>query len=299
MASTARQPSRPAILLAHFGTTVPSALDALQNVKRVVAAAFPDVEVRIAFTSNIIRNIWRRRRAERDSWLARGVPPEVIDAMSVLGAIGKLQDEGFRELTVQPTHIFHGEQYEDLKSYIQGLQSIRTIKPRWMPFESIKLGRPILGTHGPRHDYRLDVAEAVAALEPDAALARERGASLVYAGHGNEYFSTGVFAQFERAMNEAYPDVATHVGMVEGRPDRDDVMRALSRDRPERVLLKPLMVTAGDHAHNDLSGDHSESWRAQLQLAGYRVDSIMEGLGSNDAFAALYQKRIEQAIHKT
>ena len=84
----------------------------------------------------------------------------------------------------------------------------------------------------------------------------------------------------------------TFVGMVEGCPGRDDVMAELAKERPKRVVLKPLMVTAGDHAHNDLNGDRPESWRRQLEEHGYQVRSVMDGLGDNDAFAALYAKRI-------
>jgi len=82
----------------------------------------------------------------------RGVPREILHAQSFLGAVGNLQDENFRTIIVQPTHIYHGEQFEDLKSFVQALQSIRTIKRAWAPFETIALSRPALGTCGILHD---------------------------------------------------------------------------------------------------------------------------------------------------
>jgi len=122
------QVNKPAILLAHFGTTYPSALPSLMNIGRVVQTAFPGVETRHCFTSNMVRKVWTARRSQSALWLLRGVPREILHAQSFLGAVGNLQDENFRTIIVQPTHIYHGEQFEDLKSFVQALQSIRTIK---------------------------------------------------------------------------------------------------------------------------------------------------------------------------
>jgi len=195
---------------------------------------------------------------------------------------------------VQPTHIYHGEQFEDLKSFVQALQSIRTIKRAWAPFETIALSRPALGTCGILHDYALDINEVVGILGDDVLLARQMGAALVYVAHGNDYFSSGVFHETLKVMQEAYPDVRIHIGMVEGYPGIEDIAGVLQREGSRKVLMKPLMITAGDHAHNDIDNESPDSWKSGVESVGCEVVTQMNGLGSNNAFAELFVRRIRE-----
>lgn len=287
-----KQPNKKAILLAHFGTTFPSALASLTNTKTRIQNLIPGINIKISFTSNIIRSVWRERRKNREKWLAKGVPNEVLDAKSVLGSIGDLQDNGYRTIIVQPTHIAHGEQYEDLSSYIKGLQSIKTIKKKWMPFDKIVVSRPALGTHGTIHDYHDDMKEVVSVLKPDVDIALNENALLVYVGHGNEYFSTGIYTETQNEFRTQYPEVKTYIGQVEGFPDLDTFLDEIVATNIKNVVLKPFMLTAGDHAHNDISGDNNDSWKNRLEQKGLKVINVMKGLGSNNDFANLYAKRI-------
>ena len=290
----AKQPNHKAIVLAHFGTTVPGALSALENVCNEVRESFPGIEVRISFTSNIIRRIWQKRRADPQTWLDQGVSKEVLYCRSLLGTIGLLQDEGYRSIIVQPTHIFHGEQYEDLRSVVNALGQIRTVKARWMPFAKIVAGRPALGTHGETRPYHEDIAEVAAALQADVELARQEEAALVYMGHGNETWSTGVFSELAATLRRRWPDVPVVMGMVEGWPGLEEVKEALAASGRRRVVLKPLMLSAGDHALNDMSGEDDDCWQKQLEKLGYSVQPVLQGLGSRREFAALYSRRIRQ-----
>ncbi|PCI24929.1 MAG: sirohydrochlorin cobaltochelatase [SAR324 cluster bacterium] len=292
--ATKKQTNKKAIVLAHFGTTVLSALKSLDATKEAIREAFPETPIAISFTSNIIRGIWARRRVEAQLWLDQGVPQEFLYARSILGVIGDLQDQGFRSIIVQPTHIAHGEQYEDLRSYIEGLQSIQTIKKRWMPFEKIVCSRPTLGTHGVEFNYHSDIEEVVSALSADIELARKHQADLVYAGHGNEYFSTGVYQETQQEFRRQYPDVKTFIGLVEGYPSREDLLVDLHREGKKNIILKPFMLTAGDHACNDIGGDEEDSWKNRLTEQGFNVMTVLEGLGSNPDFSRLYAKRIHQ-----
>ncbi|PWW83275.1 sirohydrochlorin cobaltochelatase [Prosthecochloris marina] len=289
-----RQINKKAILLAHFGTSYPVALSALGNIKEEVEEQFPGIETRICFTSNRIRTIWASRRRKPESWLAKGVPEEIMYAQSLLGAIGNLQDQNYRTVIVQPTHIYHGEQYEDLQSCIRALQSIRTIKKAWAPFDKIVLSRPTLGTYGIEHDYVEDIDEVVQALETDVIRAKASGASLVYMGHGNDFFSSGAFFETQKAMRAFYPDSSIYIGMVEGYPGIDEILQALEEDSIKHVLLKPFMITAGDHAHNDMNNPEPDSWKSRIESLGIQVDVAMEGLGANGAFAGIFAKRIQQ-----
>lgn len=289
-----RQINKKAILLAHFGTSYPVALASLDNIKERVQGCFPGIETRICFTSNRIRTIWASRRKKPEKWLEKGVPQEIMCAQSFLGAIGNLQDQNYRTIIVQPTHIYHGEQYEDLQSYVRALQSIRTIKKAWAPFHTIVLSRPALGTYGIEHDYTADIGDVVHALETDFSTARENGAALVYVGHGNDFFSSGAFLETRKAMSDLHLDLKIYMGMVEGFPGIGEIVRELRKDEVKKVLLKPFMITAGDHAHNDMNSDDPGSWKSMIESAEVQVDVAMQGLGSNDDFANIFAKRIRE-----
>ncbi|ANT65048.1 MULTISPECIES: sirohydrochlorin cobaltochelatase [Prosthecochloris] len=289
-----KQIDKQAILLAHFGTSFQSALPSLDNIRLHVSEAFPDVEVRFCFTSNMIRNIWAARRRKAAAWLEKGISEEVLNVQSFLGAVGVLQSENFRTIIVQPTHVYHGEQYEDLKSYVTALQSIRTIKEVWSPFSTLALSRPALGTYGIRHDYLDDLHEVVGVLEEDVRKARELGASMLYIAHGNDFFSSGVFNEMLHVLRMKHPDTPVHIGMVEGFPGIDATIRELRKDTRSRVFVKPFMITAGDHAHHDIDNEEPDSWRGMLEAAGYEVVTEMNGLGSHDAFAEIFVERIRQ-----
>jgi len=289
-----KQINRKAILLAHFGTSFLSALPSLQNIERHVREAFPEVEVRSCFTSNMIRNIWSARRRNPEKWLAKGVSGEVLDVQSFLGAIGGLQSENYRTVIVQPTHVYHGEQYEDLKSYVNALCSIRTIKQVWSPFEKLVLSRPALGTYGITYDYLDDLQEVVGVVEHDVYKAEGMGASMLYVAHGNEFFSSGVFNEMLAALRRNNPKTPVHIGMVEGFPGVEDIIEELGKENSRKVFMKPFMITAGDHAHHDIDNEEPDSWRGCLEAAGYEVVTEMEGLGSNHSFARLFVERIRQ-----
>jgi len=286
------QINKKAILLAHFGTTYPSALSSLDNIKRRVMADIPGIETRICFTSNMVRNTWTVRRRKPEKWIEQGVTDEFLNVQGLLGAIGNLHDGNYRTIIVQPTHMYHGEQYEDLKSYIRALQSIRTVKRAWQPFESIVLSRPALGTWGIEHDYSRDIDEVVALFGDDVEKAREKDAALVYVAHGNDFFSSSAFSETCRAMRERWPDASIHIGVVEGRPGIEDILAEVEASHHGRVILRPFMITAGDHAHNDIADDAPDSWQGAFEARGYRVETRMDGLGADDRFASIFAKRI-------
>lgn len=286
-----------AIVLAMFGTTVEPALKGLLNIREEINRAYPDTPVRIAFTSNIIRKIWQKRA--KDPAYAKQhpeVPRDILHVQGPLATIANLQDMGFDTIVVQPTHIAPAEEYLDLCSYVRGLNSIKTIKTRFMPFHKLTIGRPALGTFGPRHPYEEDIKAVVKALSSDAELAQKEKAALVYMGHGNDFFpSGGSYLQFQHEMREAYPDVLTFIGTVEGFPGIDVLLAQLKHAGVKKVVLKPMMVVAGDHAMNDMAGPEPDSWKSVLNRAGIKVVPVLKGLGEQDAFAAIYVKHAADA----
>ncbi len=287
--------AKTAIVVASFGTTVPSAVQSITNIVDAVRTAFPNTEVRVSFTSNIIRSVWKKRQNEADKWIAQGVPEEILYVQNIISTLGDLQDEGYKRIIVQPTHMFFMEQSQDLAAYINALASIHTTKKKWQPFDVLVMGRPALGMPGDQYNYHEDVAETVKTLEKDVKLAEQKGASLVYMGHGNEHWSTGIYATVEEAINDAFPQVKTVIGVVEGHPTFEDVLAKLKNGDNKKIVLKPFMIVAGDHAENDMAGNEPDSWKNILTDAGYEVEPVLEGLGSNDAFAHIFVEHIKDA----
>ncbi|MGA1862055.1 sirohydrochlorin cobaltochelatase [Deferribacter thermophilus] len=286
---------KTAIVIASFGTTHPSALKSIINIINMVKNEFPNTEVRVTFTSNIIRKIWQKRNKHPEEWIKKGVPKEILNVKGVIATLGDLSDEGYKNIVIQPTHIYHGEEFSDLLEYARGLNSIQTIKKRWKPFHKIVVGRPALGTYGDKYDYHEDIKEVVKALKSDVELAKKHNAALVYMGHGNEFYSTGAYIETEKEFNIQYPDVKTFIGVVEGYPSLDDVIKKLKEQKVKKVILKPFMVVAGDHAKNDMAGDEPDSWKNVLKKEGVKVIPVIEGLGSNNDFAKIFLEHLKDA----
>jgi len=288
--------TRPAIVLAGFGTSYPSALTSILNIQEKVQQAFPGMKVKVAFTSNIIRRIWHKRQGDEKFFSEnKNIPGEIVYVKGPLATIADLQDAGYRTIVVQPTHIYAGEEFTDLCAYVRGLNGITTVKKKFMPFVKLVIGRPALGQPGIEHDYHDDMAAVAGALAADVELAAKNKSALVYMGHGNEFFSTGIYAEFQQVMRKMYPGTRIFIGTVEGYPSFDDVAAALAHAGVKKIVLKPMMIVAGDHANNDMAGDDADSWKSRLTQAGIKVQPVLEGLGSNDALAAVYIAHIKDA----
>jgi sirohydrochlorin cobaltochelatase len=293
-AAAKTKPVKKAIVLAGFGTSYPSALVAITNIRDRVQKAFPETRVEMAFTSNIIRKIWHKLQNDKQ-FLADNpnVPKDILYVKGPLATIANLQDEGFNVIIVQPTHIYAGEEFADLSAYVAGLNAIKTIKAKFMPFKKLVIGRPLLGKSGIEYDYHEDLTPAAEALAADVALADKNGATLVYMGHGNEYYSTGAYVEFQQTLRQMYPKTNILVGTVEGYPSLDNVVEALLHTKTKKVLLKPFMIVAGDHANNDMAGDDDDSWKKVLESKGIEVITVTKGLGENSKLADIYINHIK------
>ena len=282
-----------AIVLAMFGTTVEPALQGLLNIRAKMMERFPETPVKIAFTSNIIRKKWQKRADDPAYRKAHPeIPEDVLHVKTVLATIADLQNVGYDTIVLQPTHIAMGEEFLDLGTYVESLMHLGTIKKeKYKPFHKVALGRPALGTYGVDHPYAEDITVAAQALAADAELAAKEKAALVYMGHGNEHFpSGGAYLELADRMRAMYPEVITLIGNVEGFPALEDVIDKLKLRGIHKVLLKPCMVVAGDHAMNDMAGDDPEepSWRMLLEKEGFEVITVKKGLGELDTFADIF-----------
>lgn len=283
---------KTAIVVAAFGTTYDTGLSSLIKIAEDIKAKSGDAPVRLAFTSNIIRKIWHGRQndtAYREAH--KSVPEYLYSIKNVLGTLGDLQNEGYRTIVIQPTYIYAGEEFADLRAYADGLNGIKTMKDRWKPFKTIVVGDPATGFYG----YKEDLIRFAEALKPDVDMAAKAKSALVYMGHGNENLSTGIYFELEHVMREMYPDVQIFVGTVEGHPSLDDAVAGLKAAKAKNVIIKPLMVVAGDHANNDMASDDDDSWKSVLEKNGFKVKADITGLGENPAIRNIFVQNMLKA----
>jgi sirohydrochlorin cobaltochelatase len=298
MASSKKEaPQKKAIVLAVFGTTYPTAVQSILNLKHKIEKAFPAIPVKIAFTSEIIRAKWGKRANDID-WRKKHpeIPDELYAAKNPLATIANLQDQGYRYIAVQSTHIFAGEEYLNLKAEIEALDSIKALRDRDKPFKEIILGRPALGEPGVVHHYTDDILHAANILKDDVAKARKNNSALVYMGHGNEVLSTGAYVELQDVLRDANPNMNIFIGNVEGYPQPERVLRGLKQAGIEKVTLFPLMVVAGDHALNDMAGDEKDSWKSMFESHSIKVVPVLRGLGEVDEWAEIYVKHLQEAM---
>ncbi|MDR1086566.1 MAG: sirohydrochlorin cobaltochelatase [Deltaproteobacteria bacterium] len=287
-----RPPRPPAIILAAFGTTHPGALPALENIETRVKKAFPDYEVRLAFTSNHIRDRWHQRANDPEYRKEHpGVGERFFRINNVLSQLAHFQEYGARLILVQSLLVADGEEFGDLKNLIGSLKELDTGQRSLHPFPWLGLGPPALGL-GRGTKESLD--RAAASLSSLGDLADSGEAAVVFMAHGNERFDLPVFGELEKTLRSRYgQDI--FIGMVEGHPSLEEVRaKVASAVKPGRhLVLAPLMVVAGDHALNDLAGG-DDSWVICFRQMGYNVSVSLKGLGSLDGWADIYVESLRQ-----
>lgn len=288
-----------AIVLAMFGTSVEPALNALLNIRSSINAKYPKTTVRMAFTSNIIRKKWQHRAKDPEYINAHPeIPADIFQVKTPLATIADLQNDGYDTIVIQPTHISMGEEFLDLLTYVNALMNMGTLKKaKYKPFHKVVLGRPALGTYGPKHPYSEDIDKVAEVMASDVELALKEKAGLLYMGHGNEFFpgNGGAYLELASKMRRIYPDVVTAIGNVEGYPAIEDVIEILNMYGVKKIVLKPFMVVAGNHSLHDMASDEEDSWKSILQKNGFEVIPVAKGLGENDKFAEIFANHAADA----
>lgn len=255
-----------AILVVSFGTSYNDSRDiTIGAVEGAIADAFPDYEVRRAFTSDIIMDIL----ADRDN----------LEIDTVEEALDRAVADGIKTLVVQPTHLMNGFEYTDLANALADYTD---------SFEQLVLAEPLLTS-----DADFDaVAEAITA---DTAAYADGNTAVCFMGHGTEAESNSVYAKLQDVLTaKGYSDY--YIGTVEATPTLDDVVAAVDAGEYSKVVLQPLMVVAGDHANNDMAGDEEGSWKDVFTKAGYEVECMIRGLGQLEAIQDIYVAHTQAAI---
>lgn len=269
----AGQATKKAILVASFGTTYPDTRKAtIEAVENKIKAAFPDYEVRRAFTSRIIM----KRIAEREG----------IKIDTEKQALEKLKAEGYTEVIVQPLHIEAGDEYEKVRRVVNAYAQNKS-------FAKISLARPLLYYSG-QEDKPDDYLAVIKALQTQIPQLGRREA-VVFMGHGGTHPSNAAYPQLQMKMEDAGLK-NVFVFTVESYPKFEDVMKKLKENKIKMVTLMPMMLVAGDHANNDMAGDDKESAKSQLLQAGFKVSTELRGLGENAAIQDIYVQHVKDEI---
>ena len=276
------------ILVVSFGTSFnDSRAEDIKGIEDALAEAFPDWSVRRAFTAQIIINHVQARDDEK------------IDNMQQ--ALDRAVANGVKNLVVQPTHLMHGAEYDEM------VEAIDAYKDK---FESVAIAEPMLGEVGDDATVINDDKAAVAQAITDEAVkeagydsmeaAAEDGTAFVFMGHGTSHTANVTYDQMQTQMDNLGFTNA-FIGTVEGEPEDtacDEVINKVKDAGFKKVILRPLMVVAGDHANNDMAGDDDDSWKSMFEASGDfdEIDCQIEGLGRIDAVEQLYVAHTQAAI---
>lgn len=272
---------KSALLLAAHGAARAQALVGVDNIIRLARERFPNAEVRMSFTSPVVRRLLKKRAAQ-------GNVAEALKYRSALASLADLQEDGFEQIVVQSLHIFAGAEYVDLAETIRAMESIQSVYPARKPFKRLALGRPALGQPGPVHPYLDDLERAADALAGDLTAARQNCEALVYVGHGNRRFSSGIYQELQEVLRQKNPGQPIFVGTMDGVFSLDKAKRWLAHVGADKALVLPLLLVTGGHALDDICGTGTEAWAGALSAAGLEVRCRPRGLAELDSWAGLY-----------
>ena len=274
------------LLVVSFGTSYnDSRVNDIKSIEDALQEAYPDWSVRRAFTAQIIINHIQARDGEK------------IDNMDQ--ALERAVANGVKNLVVQPTHLMHGAEYDEMCEAIEAYRD---------KFESVSIAEPMLGEVGSDATVINADKEAVAKAITAAAVAdagfesldaaKDAGTAFVFMGHGTAHVAKVTYSQMSTQMQTlGYENV--FIGTVEGEPEEtacEAVIEAVKAAGYTNVVLRPLMVVAGDHANNDMAGSEDDSWKTMFEAAGFTVDCQIAGLGEIADVQALYIAHTKAAI---
>ena len=276
------------LLVVSFGTSFnDSRVADIGGIEKALQEANPEWSVRRAFTAQIIINHVQARDDEK------------IDNMDQ--ALERAVDNGVKNLVVQPTHLMHGAEYDELTEAVEKYQD---------KFESVKIAEPLLGEVGADataiNEDKAAVAEAITAEAVKTAkydsldAAAEDGTAFVFMGHGTSHTAKISYSQMQTQMeNLGYKNV--FIGTVEGEPEDTSCEAVIAKVKEagyKNVILRPLMVVAGDHANNDMAGDDDDSWKSQFEASGEfdSVDTQIAGLGEIADIQQIYVAHTKAAM---
>lgn len=262
----AEEIAQPVILVVSFGTSYNDTREAtIEAIENDIAAAYPDYEVRRAFTAQTVIDIL----AERDG----------LEIDNVTEAMERLVADGVKKVVIQPSLVMAGYEYDDV---------IAEALPYADQFDFFAIGKPLLTS---LEDYDAVTTALLSGNE----YAGSEDTAIVYMGHGSHHPSNAVYSMMVNFMrSRGYENV--FMGTVESFPEIDDVIAELGATDYTKVVLYPFMIVAGDHANNDMAGDEEDSWAVMLAEEGYEVESKLVGLGEYEGIRAIFLDHLRAAL---
>ncbi|WP_343209165.1 sirohydrochlorin cobaltochelatase [Anaerolentibacter hominis] len=252
------QENKKAVLVVSFGTSYQDTREkSIGAIEKEIAGAFEGCGFFRAYTSQMVINKLKSR--------------DGLEVDNVTQAAEKIVKAGYSLLTVQPTHVMNGIEYDKMRA---------ALKPYEGAFVRISYGKPLLTS---TEDFR----KAAKSLMEEIPEQRDGNTAVVFMGHGTGHFANAAYCELEYMFRSlGYQNV--FVGTVESFPGLSDVMSQVNNYGARKVVLYPFMVAAGDHARNDMAGEEEDSWKNQLIKAGYEVDCVIKGLGEYKAVRDLF-----------
>jgi len=276
------------ILVVSFGTSFNDSRAAdIGSVEKAIQKANPDWSVRRAFTAQIIINHIQARDNEK------------IDNMKQ--ALERAVACGVKNLVIQPTHLMYGAEYDEL---------VATVNDYKDKFENIAVAEPLLGKVGSSASVINEDKKAVSVAITEEAVktagfssledAAGKNTAFVFMGHGTSHSAKISYSQMAAQMQKlGYENV--FIGTVEGEPEEtacENIIENVKNAGYTKVILRPLMVVAGDHANNDMAGDDEDSWKSMFNASGNfeKIDCQIAGLGRIPAIQKMYTEHTAAAI---
>ncbi len=258
--------SKRAILVVSFGTSYSDTRElTIEATEAAFVEAYPDYDVRRAFTAQIIIDILE----ERDG----------IEIDNIEEALARLKKEKYSEVIVQPTLVMNGAEYDEVLAAVEVFEE---------DFDKIVVGNALLSSHD---DYEI-VVEALKAQIGELA----DDEAIMFMGHGTHHHADAAYSAMDLRFKNAGLD-NVHMATVEGYPLFEDVTPKLEAKGINKVTLMPFMLVSGDHASNDMAGDEDDSWKVQLKKQGYAVETYMHGLGELKEIQDLFVAHAKAAMN--
>lgn len=257
---------KPALLVVSFGTSYNETREkTIGAIEEKMRTSYPDLDVRRAFTSQIIID----KLKSRDN----------LEIDNVEAAMQRLADDGVTQLAVQPTHVMSGEEYDEMNEMIA---------PFADKFDKLSIGLPLLSSDD---DYKA----VTDIITTETAEYYDEDTAIIFMGHGTEHEANATYAKLQTFLSDGGFD-RYFIGTVEAAPSLDDVMELVNAANVKKVVLLPLMIVAGDHATNDMAGDEEDSWKTAFKSEGYEVECMLKGLGEYEGIQEMFVEHAADAV---
>lgn len=261
-----RRAPKKAVLLTAFGTTVPEAQRAFDQIDARAKQIFPGIEIRWAYTSTIVRTKLAKQGKVLDS-------PET--------ALAKLMDEGYTEVAILSLHTIPGEEFHSL------YQNAHLFAQMAGGFDKIVVARPLLSSHE-------DMVRVAKAMLKNIPAGRKSEDVVLLMGHGSEkHPSDALYVAMNQILSELDPNV--WIATVDGYPSLNDLLPRLREKKSKKTYLMPFMLVAGDHARNDMAGNGPDSWKSILTQNGYQCEVTLKGTGEYSDIVEVWLDHLREA----